>query len=386
VWQQNGDGDWVVPRLPEEARQKAVEKPEPKKAEATVAATGGKKKGLEVVVEGFQIRDGALELLDRKGRVQASCQGVNVRYTSLSSEKMEGNAHLERLSWGAELAFENVRTPFLYVGREISLSDLQATLAGGTVGGKFTLKTEGKKPPFTLSLTLDRIDAGLLSTKMHSALGKAAGAIGGTLELHGNARDLEDVEGTGSLLVRDGRVQQLELFEAIADVLQLKELSDLKLKEGRANFRLGEERAHLDEIVLEAADLRLSAKGEVRFDGRIQLASRLSIEDALRKHLPGLIRGNFEKEEDTGRHAIAFDITGKDFRMKTNLLDRVVGKKVTSQFDDLLTSLFGKKKEKKEEPKTDKKKEGEAKSAAPIATQPDAEPPAPPPGAEPRAE
>ncbi len=374
VWQQNADGDWVVPRLPEEEKPKA----EPKKVEEPAAPERDRKSGLEVVVEGFQIRHGSVELLDKKGRASASFQGVNVLYTTLSTAKVEGNAHVERLSWGKELTFENVRTAFLYAGKELTLPELKATLAGGAVAGKFSMKADRKKAPFTLQLTLDQIDAGLLSTQMHSALGKAQGEISGTLELHGNAKDLEDAEGAGSLHVREGRVQQFELFEAIGDVLQIKELSDLKLKEGRANFRIGEERAHIDELTLEAADLRLSAKGEVRFDGRIKLASKLSIDDSLRKNLPGLIRGNFEKEEDQ-RHAIAFEISGKDFRMKTNLLDRIVGKKVTSQFDDLLTSLFGKK-EKKDEPKSDKEKEGDAK---PVTAPPA---PAPTPGAEPRAE
>lgn len=387
VWQQNDDGDWTVPRLPAEPRQETGEKPKTKTSAPAAGGAGERRKGLEVVVEGFRIHDGSVELLDRKGRTKASFQGVNILYTTLVPEKMQGTVHIERLRWGEKLTFENVRTPFLYVGREISLPELQATLAGGTVAGKFALKTEGKKPPFTLNLTLDRIDAGLLSAQMDSALGKAAGAIGGTLEMHGNARDVEDAEGSGSLLVRDGRVQQLELFEAIGDVLQIRQLSDLQLKEGRATFRLGEKRAWVDDLTLEAADLRLSAKGEVFFSGRIQLASRLSIDDSLRKHLPGLIRGNFEKEEDE-RYAIAFDISGKEFRMKTNLLDRIVGKKITSQLDDLVTSLFGKKKEtkeKKEEPKAEKKSEdakGEAAPSPPAAP----EPPAPPAATEPRVE
>lgn len=357
VWQQNGEGHWVVPRQAEEAKAPPAEK---KPAPAT-ADDGGRKSGLDVVVEGFRIHGGSVELLDKKGEAAATFHGVNVLYTTLSAETMEGNAHVERLGWGQGLTFENVRTPFRYAAQELTLPELTATLAGGAVTGKFTMKTGGKKVPFTLSLALDRIDAGLLSAQMHSALGKAAGAIGGTLEMHGNARDLEDAEGTGTLHVRDGRVQQLELFEVIGDVLEIRELSDLGLKEGRANFRLGNGRAFVDEFLLEAANLQLSAKGEVRFDGRIKLASKLAIDGSLRKHLPGLIRGNFEKEGDQ-RYAIAFDIKGERFRMKTNLLDRIVGKKLTSQVDDLLTSLFGKKKEeKKEEKMDDKKKSDEAK-------------------------
>jgi len=385
VWWQNAEGHWVVPSLPRE------EDP-PKAAPGTAPhaeAEQARASGWGVVVEGFQIRNGSVELLDKEGKFKASLAGVNVTYTTLTAERLAGEVQIGRLSWADELVFEKVRTPFTYAAGELTLPELRAGLAGGTVTGKFSMQTERRKAPFALQLGVAGVDAGQLSAQMHSALGKAAGSIGGTLALHGLARDLKKAEGAGQLQIREGRLQQLELFEAIGEVLEIKELSDLKLKDGRVVFRIGDERAHVDELVLEAADLRLSTKGTIKFDGRIQLAAKLSIEESLRKHLPGLIRGNFEPAEDQ-RSAISFDITGKDFRARTNLLDRIVGKKITSQLGDLVTSLFGprKKDEKKEEKKKsdgDKKKDAapdqkKDEGAAPALMPP--APPAPPAAAE----
>lgn len=381
TWRQNADGKWVVPGLPKDESAPAEPKPpgQPVSAESEKGAPFG------VRVEGFQVRNGSVELLDKHGEVDAAFSGVTVTYTTLTPERMAGDVQIDRAAWAQELVFENVRTPFVYAGSELSLPELRAVLAGGKVTGRYEMKVDRKKAPFSLQLNFAEVDAGQLSTQMHSALGNAAGAIGGALELRGNAHDLDKVEGAGNLQIRDGRLQQLELFEAIGSVLQIQELADLKLKDGRASFRISDERAHVDELVLEAADLRLGAKGTIKFDGRIQLASKLSIDESLRKHLPGLIRGNFEPAEDN-RYAISFDITGKDFRARTNLLDRVVGKKITSQFDDLLTSLFGSKKkdEKKDEKKKgeeDRKKEDGKPEPAPET--PPAPAPAPPPPAAP---
>jgi uncharacterized protein involved in outer membrane biogenesis len=361
VWRQNAEGHWVMPRTPKDEGAKLDKDPKP------VVKEEKKRSGLEVVIEGFQVRDGSVELRDKDDRIAADFSGVNVTYTTLTAERMAGTAQIARVAWGQSLIFENVRTPFQYAGREVALPDLTATLAGGAVTGNFTLSLDKKKSPYTMALAFKDVEAGKLSEQIHSALGKASGTIGGQLELHGSVKDIDRSEGAGALQIRDGRFQKLDLLEAIGEVLQIKELADLKLTDGRANFRIGDRRAFIDELTLDAADLRLSAKGTLRFEGKIQLAARLSIDEALRKHLPGLIRGNFEEDGDR-RYAIDFDITGKDFKAKTNLLDKVVGKKLTSQFEDLLSSLFGSKKKDEKKPGDEKKdKEKKAEMPAPAA-------------------
>jgi uncharacterized protein involved in outer membrane biogenesis len=386
VWKQNAKGHWVVPQAL--AASAPASRSAPSLAGLTTPAAK-KSAGLEVVVESFQIRDGSAELLNKENNTVANLLGVTITYSTLTAERMAGTVQVASATWmdpdrpERQLRFENVRTPFTYAGQEVALPTLAATLAAGGVSGSFKLKLDGAKAPFSLALEFRDVQAGALSTQIESALGEASGAIDGSLTLAGSSREIVRAEGAGRLHIRDGRFQRLELFEAIGEVLQIKELSDLKLNDGHTDFRISEQRAWIDELSLEAANLRLSAKGHVKFEGKIQLNSQLSIDESLRKHLPGLLRGNFDAVGEK-RYAIEFDITGKDFRPKTNLLDKVVGKKITSQFDDLVSSLFGsrKKEEKKDDKKKDDKKKDEKKkdgnAPAPPAPAPATPPPLPP--------
>jgi hypothetical protein len=104
--------------------------------------------------------------------------------------------------------------------------------------------------------------------------------------------------------------------------------------------------------------LQLNAQGVSRFDGKLDLDARLALSDRLFKQIPTFVRGNFVVAED-GRRAIEFDITGKNNKPKTNLLDRVVGQKIGGQFEELLSTIFGG--VTKREPKVESSKDSDKK-------------------------
>ena len=74
------------------------------------------------------------------------------------------------------------------------------------------------------------------------------------------------------------------------------------------------------------------------------------------QRLPGMIRDSFVPI-DGGRRAIDFAITGTTDKPKTNLLDKLIGQKINTQFGDVLGSIFGgDKKPDDDKPKKDDKK------------------------------
>ena len=382
VWQQNEDGKFELPK-PEEAAAVAssagAEKPKKSRAEKRPDEHADKpRKGLEVVLEGFRIENGSFELLDMEQRHLATFTQVEMNYTSLTEQRIEGTLAIGRAVWADTLVLENVRTPFLYTPGELVLNELTAALGGGVLQGKFRIQPDLPDSPFTSTLSFENADVARLSTDAGWPAGQAAGNLSGAVDLHGNWKRVERVEGTGKLRLRNGQFRQFELLQTIGRVLQIQELSDLRLKEGRAEFHLESEKTFIDQLVLEAADLQLNATGVSRFDGKLDLDARLALSDRLFKQIPTFVRGNFVVAED-GRRAIDFDITGKNNKPKTNLLDRVVGQKIGGQFEELLSTIFGgvTKREPKIEPPKDaekkkddkkKKKKDAAKAAEKIAS------------------
>lgn len=363
VWQQNAEGKWELPKAEKAAAVSAENPPstpEPQKIEEPKEPKKPKKSGMKVVIDGFVIKRGSVELLDQMAQPVATFSDVNMNFTTLTAERLVGTAEIGRVLWADRLALDKVASPFSYANGEIDLSELAATIGGGSVKGKFNFKSKAPKEPFTTSLKFDQVDLAKMNTEVGKPAEQMMGLLSGTLDLHGSGQEVVRAEGTSKLKLTDGRFRDFAYFEMIGQALQIRGLSDLRIREANADLRIADEKAFVESMLIQAGELQLSAKGLLRVDGKIQLESRLIADESLLKQLPSMVRKNFVADE-SGANYIEFSVTGKTDKPKTNLLEKIVGQRVDAQLDDLLTDLFGGMKKKKDEPKDDKKKAEEKK-------------------------
>lgn len=375
VWKQNAKGRWKLPKL-ETTPAGSAKTTEPK--EEKKAAKGG----LALEIAQLLVKGGTAQLFDREGKCTLACTGVNVTCTTLTETRIEGLAEIERLVWAESLVLEKVRTPFVWNAGELTLPELTATLAGGPLRGTFKGRPKAENAPFEASCSFDNADLDRMATEAGWKPGQASGSGSGQLTVQGDLDNLDRATGPGQFQIRDGRFKQLELFQTIGKALDIRELSDLRLKDGSGEFHLGDKKVHVERMMLHALNLQLGAKGTVGFDQKVELAAQLGLEEELLKQLPELLRESFGKSVN-GPRTLGFKISGTTDKLRTNLLDQLIGQKVGRQFDDLLTGLFGtknkddekKKKEEEDRKKEEKKKKKEQEKAAAKAAS--APPPAP---------
>ncbi len=375
VWRQNAEGQWKLPAL-EKAVSISEVKGGPVSTEKKTAS------GFKIVVERFLVKGGAIDLVDKDGQHTAVFTDVNMTYSTLTEGLVEGTAVIGRVVWADRFVLENLRTPFKYAGGEFTLPELTATSSGGSLRGSFRAQPETDKSPFEAAITFEQVNLDHLATGAGWKPGQAGGIAAGKLQLRGDMSRASRAEGSGEFQLRDGRFQQLELFQTIGQALNIRELSDLRLKDAHGEFRIGGEKVTFDQLVLAAANLQLGAKGSVRFDKKVALDAQLAVEEGFVKQLPDLVRESFGTA-DNGLRTIDFNITGSTEKLRTNLLDKLIGQKINQQFDSFLSGIFGgkpkddekKKKEDEERKKEEKKRKKEQDKAAAKA----AGPPAPTP-------
>lgn len=370
IWAQNAEGKWVLPALPEKARKENPTLP----AGPKPAATPTPESRFQVLLDKLEITNGSIELRDSADAPIAVATDVEMRYTLSTPGHIEGTVLAKKVVWQSALTFQEVQSPMTFSKGELTLSSLRAKAAGGVVEGSFTVQTEAKDSPYQLDLNLTGVDLQQVATEGGWEAKQAGGSVAGKLSLEGTLKKLNRTEGKGELTLANGYFQGLNLFESIADLLQIPELSDLRVRTGKADFRIKDEKTYVDDLVLEAASLRFSTKGYVRFDGKLSLDAQLALSSKTVQQLPQFVRTNFSAPDANDRQAIDFDITGKTDKPKTNLFDRVIGKKVNTQLDSLLDNIFG---SKKKEPKKEKKKKDEP-DKLPGPDAPTAAPAAPP--------
>ncbi len=344
VWRQGADGKWTLP-----ARAKTPASGEAKHEKKT--------DGFQVTVDGFKIVNATAELLDQEKKPVAKFSGVNVNYGVLTVEHSEGAVNIDRVQWHA-LPLTNVRAPFQYAEGTVTLTPLEATLAGGALSGALSIQAGVQGLPFTGDLKLAGADLAKLMNETAWAPNQFGGRIDADLAMHGTVRKLVKVEGQGSLKLTGAAITGFEFFSTIAEGLHIPEMADMHLGDSSVVFHLGDEKVFVDSLALNAAALKVLANGLVRLNGRITIDARLVLAERTVAEMPDFARA-FVEQATNGESGIDFKVGGTMEKPKTDLLDKVAGKKTIGQAADIVSNLFG-----------DKKKKEKKKNNDPVKTPP----------------
>lgn len=344
VWRQGADGKWT---LPQRAKVESTESGPKKESDP-----GDKKSdGFRVTVDGLKIANAAIELVDKEKESVVKLLGVNITYTTLTSELVEGQMEVDRVQWAA-LAITKVHGPFKYTPDAVTLTPLEGTLAGGALKGSLSLEPKVQGIPFKADLKLAAADVGKLMNETGWAPNQFFGRIDGFVEMSGTVRKLVKVEGKGALSLTGAEIKGFEFFSTIADGLHIPELADLRLGDSSTEIRLGDEKVFIDSLALNSPAVKVLASGLVRLNGRITVDARLALAESTIQQLPDFVR-DFVANVN-GENGIDFKVGGTLSKPKTDLLDKVSGKRALGQAVDVVSSLFGDKK-KKDDKKKDKK-------------------------------
>jgi hypothetical protein len=332
-------------------------------------------------VRRVSVTDGNFSFLDRAGELLASFTGVDFRTNIRSASALRGDATVARISLRDRFFLEELRSPLRYEPDVLELSKISARAANGEINGYFAMQPEAEDSPFTTSVKFRNVLADQIVENAGGPKGMVKGKLEGSFQASGKTADPNALVGSGEIFLRDGRLQQYSLLVLLGQILQIEELQELHLEQAETKYHLSPGLITIDELILRSPNIRLTASGTVAFDGSLKLDSRLAINDKIRGQLFKAIRANFQPINEPGYAAIDFHVGGTIDRPSTNLMDRLVGRDLSS----MLNSLLGGKKDRS---KRKKKQVEETAPAVPsLSASPEEAPPqatsAPPPASSP---
>ena len=314
-------------------------------------------------VRRVSVENGDFTFLDQAGRLVASFTGVDFRTNIRSSPALYGDANVAKISLRDRFFLDQLRSPLRYEPDVLELSKISARVAEGDVNGYFAMQPEAEDSPFATSVNFHDVLADQIVENAGGPKGIVNGKLDGNFQASGKTGNPDALIGKGEILLREGRVQQYRLLVLLGQILQIEELQELHLEQAEAKYHLSPGLVTIDELILRSPNIRLTASGTVAFDGTLQLNSQLAINDRIRGQLFRAIRDNFHRIDDPGYSAIEFQVGGTIERPSTNLMERLVGRDITS----MLNSFFG---GKKDRPKKKKKLVEDAMTATPSPSVP----------------
>jgi AsmA-like C-terminal region len=380
LWPQNADGRW---RLPGAGKKKHHDMDQPAVGAAVTAAavspavspasaarpdaaTPASSKHLFIPeVRRIRLARGDLRFLDRSGSLVAAFEKVGFRSNIRNGVAWRGAARVEKVSLRDRFYLEDLRSPLHYEPGELELPQISAHAAGGDVLGHFAMQPQTEDSPFNVEVKFRNLQADRLITEAGGPQGVLTGRLEGNLQASGKTADANALSGSGEILLREGQVRQYSLLTALGQVLQIEELSQLRLDQAEAKYHISPSVITVDELILRSPNIRLSATGTINFKGKLHLDSRLAINDKIRAQLFKPIRANFEPDAEPGYFAVDFEVSGTIERPKSNLLEKVVGR----DLKDLVNSFWGGKSDRSRKKKSAAlAPETQASEAAPAPT------------------
>ena len=96
----------------------------------------------------------------------------------------------------------------------------------------------------------------------------------------------------------------------------------LQLEQAQVKYHISPGIVTIDELLLRSPNIRLTATGTISFRGKLQLDSRLALNDKIRRQLFSPIRANFQPLQDPPGYA-AVDFNGERtvHRPRTDLME-----------------------------------------------------------------
>lgn len=336
VWRQNEDGKWRLPTS-DSPTNDTTARSEPAGAEPVPAATPSaaipdrssgptERTPFQPEVRKVKLTGGSFQFLDENGKVVARFEGVDFFSAMRRSLTLRGDARVAKISLRDRFFLSELRSPLRYEPTAVDLSAISAHAAGGDLSGSFALQQQAEGSPFKAVVKFQHVVADRLVMEAGGPAGVVTGQLEGHLEAAGKTANPDALEGSGEIILRDGQVQQYSLLSALGQVLQIDELTQLNLEEAHAKFHITPGVVNVDELVLRSPNIRLSASGTIKFNGKLRLDSRLAIDEKIRGQLFRPIAQNFQPTADAGMSAVDFQVSGTIDKPKSNLVDRIVGR------------------------------------------------------------
>lgn len=310
----------------------------PAESKAKPAKSPARKKSpFQLVVESGQLRHGSVQIIDETLRPIGVITEINFDCTSQPSGEAKALLEVERIVW-ASIVVEKLRIPITFAQGKLELPEVTGKFGDGPFLIRGSWEPHHPESPVTLAIRFDQVDLDRLTRDTDEPLGLAFGTLSGTAELAGSSKAVESIQGNAALVVRDGRLRDFAYCTMIGQPLGIDQFDDLKFAESSAKLRVADGQVFIEDVLIDASDLQVKAKGFIQLDGRVQAAARLTATDSVVDHVPSATRPCWTS--DGGAHFIDFKITGKTHKPKTDLPDIVSRQMPGTPFDDLVALIL----------------------------------------------
>lgn len=216
---------------------------------------------------------------------------------------------------------------------------MRLSLYDGTLEASAKINLDTEDMPFWVEAKVNDIKIEKLIMDTPAKTQDLAGTIQGIAKLNGFLTDLSRLSGAGKILIKDGKLWELNLLKGLGKLLFTKDFTDIIFNEGYCEFFIKDKFIFSENLKLKSALVNLEGSGKIGFDSsldasiNVQMGDELAPETGTIKDITTAFIGQ------AGRFAViklSGTLQKPEYKFKPAVVDVIKGLK-----DTILENIFG---------------------------------------------
>jgi hypothetical protein len=239
----------------------------------------------------------------------------------------QGALSVRELKIGETLTLGEVRADLAYADDELTFTKLRGQAYGGAAEGTIVIPTSREKdnPHYGVWLHFSGVDFPALIKSFNADPELIHAKVDVYCDLWGDIHHPGLLQGKGWFESRQARLTGFKVLDIIGNLLNRPDLRDTRFDTVSGSFKITNDQLSFYSLEIISPDLKISAAGNIKYDGTIDFDVLLTVNPALTAQLPKTVAEQFSTQPD-GNQSIAFKTSGFPDSPICNLADKLYGK------------------------------------------------------------
>ena len=156
---------------------------------------------------------------------------------------------------------------------------IRTVLYEGIIDASAKVNLESQNLPFKLDLSIQDIKIEKLKQDTPLKTQDIAGTLQAITKVSGFLKDFSKLSGSGKILVKDGKLWQLNFFRGLGELLFTKDFSNVVFNEGYCEFFVKDQFIFTDNLKLRSDIVDLQGSGKIGFDGSLDASINAQVSE-----------------------------------------------------------------------------------------------------------
>lgn len=295
-----------------------------------------------VTLSEIVVSDGTVRILDDNLDPVTELLGIKASATIENPTSAHGSFRIAKAAFAGFVRPTSITGDIAWTPANVEVSGIKADWADGRLGGAIALASI-PEPHFTAQLEASDVSLAKVAADAGIDPEGVEGSFHASVNLAGPPAEREAWRGGATARLADAVLQPAEIVSQIGGILGIEELRTLRLAKAETRLSVASGRVFVEELELASENLAMDARGSSDFNGVLDLDARLHLGEKIRRGPARLLGDQLRPSEDRpGYSHMPFRITGTIANPGTDLVEKLVGARITREVGGFLKGLFGK--------------------------------------------